>query len=169
MVHVSPADPRALWPGDRRVQVALRHPGRRAEDLPLRSGARHYRLRCPVCGSSFEDDGVRLRCSEVHEPALLLADYRERAFCPDPSTEGIFRYRNWLPAARALPDAGTSAIYYSPALNRTAGLTNVWVSFNGYWPERGATLETTTFKELEAWAVLARGDTYRAPQIAAAL
>ncbi len=47
-------------------------------------------------------------------------------------------------------------VYHSPALNRTAGLTNLWVAFNGYWPERGGTLETTTFKGLEAWAVLAR-------------
>jgi len=36
------------------------------------------------------------------------------------------------------------------------GLSNLWISFNGYWPERGAILETTTFKELEAWAVLGR-------------
>jgi cysteate synthase len=47
-------------------------------------------------------------------------------------------------------------VYHSKALNRTAGLSNLWVAFNGYWPERGAALETTTFKELEAWCVLAR-------------
>jgi cysteate synthase len=32
----------------------------------------------------------------------------------------------------------------------------MWVVFNGYWPEKGATLETATFKELEAWSVLSR-------------
>jgi cysteate synthase len=32
----------------------------------------------------------------------------------------------------------------------------VWVVFNGYWPDKGAALETTTFKDLEAWTVLAR-------------
>jgi len=47
-------------------------------------------------------------------------------------------------------------VYYSKALNRTAALSNLWVAYNGYWPERGGFLETTTFKELEAWAVMAR-------------
>jgi cysteate synthase len=37
-------------------------------------------------------------------------------------------------------------------------LLNVWVVFNGYWPERGAALETASFKDLEAWAVLSRID-----------
>jgi cysteate synthase len=36
------------------------------------------------------------------------------------------------------------------------GLPNPWVAFNGYWPEKSAAFQTTTFKELEAWTVLAR-------------
>lgn len=129
---------------------------RRAGDLGVALASRQYTLRCPVCGLTFEDDGLQLRCTETHEPALLQADYRERSFRPDPDNDGLFRYREWLPIARALPQAGRSVVYYSAALNRTAGLTNLWVAFNGYWPERGGTLDTTTFKELEAWAVLAR-------------
>jgi cysteate synthase len=103
-----------------------------------------------------DDDGVVLRCPESHQPALLQARYHERSYRPDPSTQGIFRYRRWLPATRTLPQAGGTVVYQSKALNRAAGLSNVWIAFNGYWPERGASLETTTFKELEAWAVLAR-------------
>ena len=102
------------------------------------------------------DDGRILRCPRPHEPGLLLAEYAEPSFRPDPVMDGIFRFRDWLPVTRTLADAGGSVVYYSAALNRMAGLSNVWVSFNGYWPERGAQLETTTFKELEAWAVLGR-------------
>jgi cysteate synthase len=36
------------------------------------------------------------------------------------------------------------------------GLPNLWIAFNGYWPERGAALETATFKDLEAYTVLGR-------------
>jgi cysteate synthase len=105
---------------------------------------------------TVRDDGVLLRCAGKHEPALLLAQYQERSFQPDPAGKGIFRYRHWLPAARVLPQSGGTVVYQSKVLNRTVGLRNLWVAFNGYWPERGAWLETTTFKELEAWAVLAR-------------
>jgi cysteate synthase len=97
-----------------------------------------------------------LRCPDSHEPALLIPEYHERSFRPDPHTDGIFRYRSWLPAVRTAPEITGTVVYYSPAINRLAGLSNVWIAFNGYWPERGARLETTTFKELEAWTVLAR-------------
>ena len=34
------------------------------------------------------------------------------------------------------------------------GLSNLFIAFNGYWPEEGALLETCTFKEFEAAIVL---------------
>ena len=116
----------------------------------------HYRLRCPGCDETFEDDGLILECPTRHEPALLIAEYGDKRFEPDTRAEGVFRYRRWLPGTRVLSGAGGSVTYKSEKLNRLIGLPNVWAVFNGYWPERGATLETTTFKELEAWAVLSR-------------
>jgi cysteate synthase len=109
-----------------------------------------------VCGTIIEDDGVVLRCPEPHEPALLLADYQSSSIKPDDGLPGVYRFRDWLPVSRTLLGAGGSVVYHSKALNRTAGLSNLWVAFNGYWPERGGALETTTFKELEAWTVLGR-------------
>lgn len=116
----------------------------------------HYKLRCQGCEVMFEDDGLILECSARHEPALLAAEYRDKRFEPDTCAEGMFRYGKWLPGTRVLSGAGSSVTYKSERLNRTVGLPNVWVVFNGYWPEKGATLETTTFKELEAWSVLSR-------------
>jgi len=46
--------------------------------------------------------------------------------------------------------------YKSKALSLLAGVGEVWISFNGYWPDRGGSLETGTFKDLEAYTTLAR-------------
>jgi len=117
----------------------------------------HYELRCKGCDETFEDDGFVLECPKQHEePALLVAEYKDKRFEPDPGAEGVFRYRKWLPGTRVLSGAGSSVTYKSEKLNRIVGLPNVWVVFSGYWPEKGATLETSTFKDLEAWPVLSR-------------
>src|SRR5215207_5014144 len=119
--------------------------------------APHYKMRCRGCGETFEDDGFALEClSEHDEPALLVPEYLEKRFEPDAEADGMFKYRRWLPGTRTLSGSGGSVTYKSEKLNRLIGLSNVWVVFNGYWPEKGATLETATFKELEAWSVLSR-------------
>lgn len=45
-------------------------------------------------------------------------------------------------------------IYRSKGLSEKIGLRNLYISFNGYWPEIGAGIETCTFKEFEAAVVL---------------
>src|ERR687883_452127 len=116
----------------------------------------HYKLRCQGCDRTFEDDGLILECPAEHDPALLVTEYRHKRLEPDTRAEGMFRYRKWLPGTRILSGAGSSVTYKSERLNRVIGLPNLWVVFSGYWPEKGAALETTTFKELEAWTVLSR-------------
>lgn len=120
------------------------------------SNARGYRLRCQACDWSGEDDGLILECPRKHEPSLLLTEYDLRRFEPDTEVEGLFRYRKWLPSVRSFNGAGGSVTYRSEALCRVIGVSEVWVAFSGYWPEVGARLETATFKDLEAWAVLSR-------------
>jgi cysteate synthase len=113
-------------------------------------------MRCSACSATYADDGTRLVCDRPHEPSILVTEYQERRLVPDPKAPGLFRYRRWLPCYGELAGAGTSVTYRSEHLGRRLGLTNLWVAFNGWWPERGAQLETGTFKELEAWTVLAR-------------
>ncbi|MGW7276663.1 cysteate synthase [Streptomyces sp. NPDC054864] len=117
---------------------------------------RHYTVKCSMCGHRQEDDGLRLACPQGHGPAFLQTDYEEKGFSPDLAHSGLFRYRSWLPVTRVLPGVGRTAVFRSHGLARHLGLRNLWIAFNGYWPERGATLETCTFKELEAHTVLAR-------------
>lgn len=113
-----------------------------------------YRLVCPLCGEQYEDDGLLLACPVPHTDALLKTVYPARGAAP--GTGGLFRYRDWLPVRRVLPGAGAAAVLPAGELGRRLGLTDLWFSFSGYWPEAGAGLATGTFKELEAYTVLGR-------------
>jgi cysteate synthase len=119
------------------------------------SWARKYRLRCCGCGALFEDDGVRLDCDGAHAPALLRSVYDARRLSPrDDASMG--RFGDWLPRGRRLATTARTAVYRSAGLAAHLGLRRLWIAFNGWWPERGATLATATFKEFEAVAVLDR-------------
>lgn len=117
---------------------------------------RHYRLVCSACGQGREDDGLILSCRSSCRPALLRTVYadEELALCSD--SDGLFRYRRWLPVGQTYRGAGKTIVFRSERLGRFLGLADLWVAFNGYWPERDAALETCTFKELEAYTVLGR-------------
>jgi cysteate synthase len=116
---------------------------------------REYRLRCTGCGATFPDDGVRLECPHDHAPALLRTEYDERSFVVGDDSS-IRRFRSWLPVGRDIATAAQMGVYRSTALGKRLGLDELWIAFNGWWPERGAALRTATFKELEAFAVLGR-------------
>jgi cysteate synthase len=116
----------------------------------------HYQLKCQLCGALLVDDGFVLECSGNHTPALLITQYNARCFEPDARREGIARYEGWLPVASRVFEGGRTVAYRSKRLARSIGLTNLWIAYSGYWPERGAMLETATFKELEASVVLSR-------------
>jgi len=117
--------------------------------------ARRYVLRCAACGDAYADDGARLSCERAHAPALLRTVYDQTSLAP--TGEGsMLRFGAWLPLARDVRTDARTAVYRAKRLGAHVGLERLWVAFNGWWPERGATLATATFKELEAVAVLGR-------------
>lgn len=120
------------------------------------AGARHYTLVCSFCGRRQDDDGLILDCPGDHAPALLQTEYVDRRFKPSADHGGLFRYQDWLPVVRTQDGVGRTVVYRSRDLANALGLQSLWIAFNGYWPERGAALETATFKELEAYTVLGR-------------
>jgi len=106
-----------------------------------------YLLRCPGCGRSSPDH-YTLDCPSGCD-TLLRTVYRERRLTLR-SLPGVFRYKEWLPVEGHLRvDAGPVS-YESERLARELGLSNLIITFSGYWPERGAGMETCSFKELEA-------------------
>ncbi|MGA2477397.1 MAG: cysteate synthase [Spirochaetia bacterium] len=117
-----------------------------------------YVLACPLCGARYEDSPgeFMLSCPAPHPPALLRAIYRIKRFVAHPEQTGVFRFFDWLPIRRKLPGAAGPVAFHSTALGPALGLENLFVIFNGWWPEKGALMQTCTFKELEAQAVCGR-------------
>jgi cysteate synthase len=124
-------------------------------DDAIKPPLRHYTLACSYCGQRYDDDGLILDCSADHKPALLRTQYADSGFHPV-DREGLFRYQGWLPVKGAQQDAGRTIAYRSSGLAGALRLPNLWIAFNGFWPERDAMLETATFKDLEACTVLGR-------------
>jgi cysteate synthase len=116
----------------------------------------HYKLLCLGTGDVFEDDGFMLANPASPKPALLRAVYNRKALRVQENLPGIYRFSDWLPILRTLPKAGSPVTYRSEALAAHLGLTRLYVTFNGWWPEKGADLASGTFKECEALSVCAR-------------
>ena len=110
----------------------------------------HYDLRCRKCGRVLP--GAYCAFCEHCRDALLITDYRGAPFS-EGGGEGIWRF-GWLPVHSPSFRQPGPRVYRSRGLAERLGLENLQIAFNGYWPERGALLETCTFKEFEASVVL---------------
>jgi len=111
-----------------------------------------YQLRCVSDGSV--QPPYSLSCP--HDSSLLRADYQARQIKPR-SLPGIWRFLDWLPLEGIIAEAeGAPVTYKSRDLARELGLENLYISFNGYWPERSAKMPTCSFKDLEAAPTMQR-------------
>jgi cysteate synthase len=107
-----------------------------------------------------------LLCGEVHNPyslsckkgddSLLRAYYTAKKLMPT-DMPGLWRYYNWLPVEGIIEEgSGRTITYKSEKLASALGLDDLWIAFNGYWPERDAYLMTCTFKDLESFPTMQR-------------
>jgi cysteate synthase len=55
-----------------------------------------------------------------------------------------------------LQGSASPVTYKSAGLARKLGLNNLYITFSGYWPERGAWMKSASFKETEAFSVCSR-------------
>ena len=97
---------------------------------------------------------IPLACPTGHA-SLLRAEYPEKQLVLR-KTPGIFRFGGWLPVHGTLPTEAGPVCYRSEALARELGLPDLFISFSGYWPERGGAVTTCSFKELEALPTMVR-------------
>ncbi len=127
----------------------------------VKQGADHYQLQCLKSGVFLSDTREHGRASfplvaPNQEGAFLRTVYRHRRLRVGLPTEGLFRFARWLPVQLRLSGSGAPISYRSTALAAELGLEHLYITFSGWWPERGARTPTGTFKEHEAYAVYGR-------------
>ena len=115
-----------------------------------------YRLTNVSNGREFEDKGWTLADPEGGAPSLVRAVYENARFNPRDDLDGIYRYADWLPINRTLRKSCAPVTYKSRGLARHLGLDNLYITFSGWCPRIGAKFKTCSFKETEAFSVLAR-------------
>jgi cysteate synthase len=110
----------------------------------------HFSVRCRNCNAILDNSPYAV--SEHCKDALLVTEYKDIQL-KQSAAPGIWRF-NWLPVHEPKISQSGPLIYRSEGLAARVGLDDLFIAFNGYWPERGALLETCTFKEFEAATVL---------------
>ncbi len=115
-----------------------------------------YKLQSVLTGTIFDDQGWTLDAPDEHQPSLIRAIYNTKQINVKEAEHGIYRFADWLPVRRKLEGSSAPVTYQSERLAESLGLKNLWITFNGYWPEKGAHMKTCSFKETEAYTVCAR-------------
>ena len=115
-----------------------------------------YQLTNVETGRVFEDKGWTLGDPEGKTPSLIRAVYANTQFTPREDLDGIYRYAEWMPINRTLKNSCAPVSYKSKGLAKHLGLDNLYITFSGWCPKIGAKMRTCSFKETEAFSVLAR-------------
>lgn len=115
-----------------------------------------YVLESRCCGKKFEDGNWELDCPNKDGAALIFAHYAKKQLEVKEYLPGLYKFSDWLPVCRTLEGSGAPVTYKSVGLAKDLGLNQLYITFNGYWPEKGALMMTGAFKECEAYAVCAR-------------
>ena len=109
-----------------------------------------YQLKCLKTGDLIDDDYTL----HYTDNALLRAIYDEPFARYD--AEGVWKYRSWLPVSKANEYVAGTVTYKAEKLGIAMGCSNLWVTFHGYWPEKGGLCPTASFKDMEAVPTIQR-------------
>lgn len=117
-----------------------------------------YTLKCVATSREFVDEGWMLDDPECKTPSLVRADYAQKQIEVKSDDYGFYKFCDWLPVKRILSGSSAPVTYKSEALAKHLGLSNLWITLNGYCPSKGVKMSTCSFKETEAYSVCARID-----------
>jgi cysteate synthase len=115
-----------------------------------------YRLQSVKTGKIFDDNGWTLDAPGEKEPTLIRAIYEKSQIDVKDNSWGLYKFADWLPIERTLKGSSAPVTYKSEGLAKKFGLKNLWITFSGYWPEKGVSMSTCSFKETEAYSVCGR-------------
>jgi cysteate synthase len=112
-----------------------------------------YTLKSLASEKVFNDSGWLLEAPGEETPSLVRAEYESRQLNLLDESYGLYKFASWLPVQRLLEGSSAPVTYKSQGLANFLGLKNLYITFSGYWPERGAMMKTCSFKETEAYSV----------------
>lgn len=116
-----------------------------------------YKLENCATKRQFQDEtGWMLADPQHKDPALVRAIYEKKQIEFKDNSYGIYKFADWMPIQRMLEGSSAPVTYKSEALAKELGLENLYITFSGWWPEKGAQMPTCSFKETEAYSVCAR-------------
>lgn len=117
-----------------------------------------YYLQSLATETIFEDTGWLLDAPGETKPTLLRTLYLEKQLHVGDDSLGLYKFASWLPIGRMLNGSSAPVTFRSQHLAKQLGLSNLYITFSGYWPEQSAGMSTCSFKETEAYTVCARLD-----------
>ncbi len=120
-----------------------------------------YLLKSIKSGKIFKDSGWVLDAPGEEIPSLIQAVYNKKQIEVKNNSYGIYKFEDWLPVCKRLNGSSSPVTYKSKGLAKKLGLTNLYITFSGYWPEKEAMMKTCSFKETEAYSVCARMNTHQ--------
>jgi cysteate synthase len=115
-----------------------------------------YKLESLLSGETFEDSGWILEAPGENSPTLIRSIYEKKQLTLKDDTYGIYKFADWLPLKKILDHSASPITYKSDGLAKVLGLSDLYITFSGYWPEKGAMMKSCSFKETEAYVVCAR-------------
>jgi len=112
-----------------------------------------YQIQCTACGRLYPDTGSN-ECPDGHAALQRTVYSAQRLNCE--KLPGMMRFYDWLPMHNRPAVTAGPVTYRSVGLARELGLSHLYITFSGFWPEKGAAIKTCSFKELEAVPTLQR-------------
>jgi cysteate synthase len=113
------------------------------------NGHLKYTLSCVRCGRQYQHQ--EMFCTR--DNGILRSSYACRNLRIH-NLPGMGKFLDWLPVSASIHTRAGPVTYKSTALARELGLSNLYIGFNGYWPEQDAYIQTCSFKELEAYPTM---------------
>ena len=107
-------------------------------------------------GRIFDDKGWILDDPDGKAPSLVRAVFEQKQLHVGDDSLGLYKFADWMPIQRLLENPSCPITYKSEKLAKKLGLNSLYITFSGWWPERGARMTTCSFKETEAYSVCAR-------------
>jgi len=115
-----------------------------------------YMLQSIASGKTFDDTGWLLEAPGEEKPGLIRAIYDNQQLDVKGSEFGLYKFADWLPVKDYLKGSSAPLTYKSEGLAKHLDLSNLYITFSGYFPEKGIEMRTCSFKETEAYTVCGR-------------